>query len=201
MPCLHAEHQALGVLGPERATAGLRGRDGGRGGRRRGVHVRLLGLGRRSRRRGWIRHGTIGFGFALADARLAILCGSQARGTAHDDSDIDIAVDASEMDLLDLAAMLMQAFDREVDVVPPDDPSISLQEQLVRNGSVVVRVDSPSPMPEMLPSRLRCLTIVSSTRRERGARRRRAPFSRGAHAMPPASSICTPTRRSNCSTS
>jgi predicted nucleotidyltransferase len=72
-----------------------------------------------------------------ADIRLAILFGSQARGTARDDSDIDIAVDAPGVDLLDLAAMLAQAFDREVDVVPLDDPSIPLLEMLVRDGIVV----------------------------------------------------------------
>lgn len=72
-----------------------------------------------------------------ADIRLAILFGSQARGTARDDSDIDIAVDAPGVDLLDLAAMLAQALDREVDVVPLDDPSIPLLEMLIRDGIVV----------------------------------------------------------------
>ena len=80
-----------------------------------------------------IRHALAG----RADIRLAILFGSQARGTARDDSDIDIAVDAPGVDLLDLAAMLAQAFDREVDVVPLDDPSIPLLEMLVRDGIVV----------------------------------------------------------------
>ena len=82
---------------------------------------------------GRIRHALAG----RADVRLAILFGSQARGTAGDDSDIDIAVDAPGVDLLDLGAMLMQAFDREVDVVPLDDPSIPLLEQLIRDGIVV----------------------------------------------------------------
>jgi predicted nucleotidyltransferase len=69
--------------------------------------------------------------------RVAILFGSQARGTARPDSDADIAVDAPGVDMLSLGAALAQALEREVDVVPLEDASIPLLEHLVRDGIVV----------------------------------------------------------------
>lgn len=72
-----------------------------------------------------------------ADVRVAILFGSQARGTARPDSDADIAVDAPGVDMLSLGAALAQALEREVDVVPLEDASIPLLEHLVRDGIVV----------------------------------------------------------------
>jgi predicted nucleotidyltransferase len=72
------------------------------------------------------------------DVRVAILFGSQARGTARADSDVDLAVVAPDADPLDLAAELSQALEREVDVVPlSDDPGVPLLEALVRDGVIV----------------------------------------------------------------
>jgi uncharacterized protein len=72
-----------------------------------------------------------------ADVRVAVLFGSQARGTAGPTSDVDVAVDAPGVDLLDLAALLAGALEREVDVVALDDATIPLLEHLVRDGVVV----------------------------------------------------------------
>jgi predicted nucleotidyltransferase len=71
------------------------------------------------------------------DVRVAVLFGSEARGTAHAGSDVDVAVDAPGADILDLAAALSEALSREVDVVPLEDATIPLLEQLVRDGIVV----------------------------------------------------------------
>lgn len=71
------------------------------------------------------------------DVRVAVLFGSEARGTAEPGSDVDIAVDVSGADLLDLAATLSLALDREVDVVDLDDATIPLLERLIREGVVV----------------------------------------------------------------
>jgi predicted nucleotidyltransferase len=78
--------------------------------------------------------------YALAgrkDVRVAVLFGSEARGTAHAGSDVDVAVDALAADILDLAAALSEALSREVDVVPLENATIPLLEQLVRDGIVV----------------------------------------------------------------
>jgi uncharacterized protein len=72
-----------------------------------------------------------------ADVRVAVLFGSQARGTAREDSDVDVAVDAPEADLLALGATLAAAVGREVDVVALEDATIPLLEHLVRDGAVV----------------------------------------------------------------
>lgn len=71
------------------------------------------------------------------DIRVAVLFGSQARGTAGPTSDVDVAVDAPGVDLLDLGAMLATALDREVDVLDLEDATIPLMERLVREGVVV----------------------------------------------------------------
>lgn len=71
------------------------------------------------------------------DVRVALLFGSEARGTAHAGSDVDVAVDAPAADPLELAAMLSEALSREVDVVPLEDATIPLLEQLIRDGIVV----------------------------------------------------------------
>lgn len=71
------------------------------------------------------------------DVRVALLFGSEARGTAHAGSDVDVAVDAPTADPLELAAMLSEALSREVDVVPLEDATIPLLEQLIRDGIVV----------------------------------------------------------------
>ncbi|AKT41666.1 type VII toxin-antitoxin system MntA family adenylyltransferase antitoxin [Chondromyces crocatus] len=72
-----------------------------------------------------------------ADVRVAVLFGSEARGTARPDSDVDVAVDAPGVDLLDLRAQLSCALDREVDVVALEEASIPLHEALIHDGVVV----------------------------------------------------------------
>jgi predicted nucleotidyltransferase len=67
---------------------------------------------------------------------LAILFGSHARGAARADSDVDVAVIASGVDRFELAAAIGRALGCEVDVVPLDEPSIPLLEQLVAHGIV-----------------------------------------------------------------
>jgi predicted nucleotidyltransferase len=71
------------------------------------------------------------------DVRVAVLFGSQARGTAHAGSDVDVAVDAPSVDLLGLAAELTLALGVEVDLVTLDDPGVPLLEALVRDGVIV----------------------------------------------------------------
>lgn len=71
------------------------------------------------------------------DVRVAVLFGSEARGTARAGSDVDVAVDAPGADILEIAAALSEALSREVDVVPLEDATIPLLEQLVRDGIVV----------------------------------------------------------------
>ncbi len=72
-----------------------------------------------------------------ADVRVAVLFGSQARGIAGAGSDVDVAVDAPGVDLLDLGATLAVTLDREVDVVALEEATIPLLERLVREGVVV----------------------------------------------------------------
>ena len=71
------------------------------------------------------------------DVRVAVLFGSEARGTARAGSDVDVAVEAPGADILELAVALSEALSREVDVVSLDDATIPLLEQLVRDGIVV----------------------------------------------------------------
>jgi predicted nucleotidyltransferase len=71
------------------------------------------------------------------DVRVAVLFGSQARGSARADSDVDVAVDAPGVDVLALGATLASALGREVDVVLVQDAPIALVEHLVRDGIVV----------------------------------------------------------------
>jgi len=71
------------------------------------------------------------------EVRVAVLFGSSARGTARPDSDIDLAVDAHDVDLLTLGAELAELLDRDVDVVQLADASIPLLEHLMRDGIVV----------------------------------------------------------------
>jgi predicted nucleotidyltransferase len=71
------------------------------------------------------------------DVKLALLFGSRARGTAGPASDVDVAVLAPGVDLLDLAAVLRQATGRDVDLVALEDATIPLLEELVRDAVVV----------------------------------------------------------------
>jgi predicted nucleotidyltransferase len=79
-------------------------------------------------------------GLALRDCRgvrLALLFGSHARGDAREGSDVDIAVDAPCLDLIELAARLSQAIRRDVDVVPVQDAGVPLLEEIVRDAIVI----------------------------------------------------------------
>lgn len=69
--------------------------------------------------------------------RLALLFGSQARGTAGPGSDVDVAMLAPGMDLLGLASDLSRQLGREVDVVDLGRASIPLLEELPRDAVVV----------------------------------------------------------------
>jgi uncharacterized protein len=64
----------------------------------------------------------------MPQVRLALLFGSQARGTARADSDVDVAY------LLALGSALSQAVGKTVDIVSLEDPGFALREELVRDG-------------------------------------------------------------------
>jgi len=69
--------------------------------------------------------------------RLGVLFGSQARGTAHAESDVDVDVQAPALEGPAIAAALSAACGREVDVVTLDDPPIPLLEALIHDGIVI----------------------------------------------------------------
>jgi predicted nucleotidyltransferase len=71
------------------------------------------------------------------DIRVALLFGSEARGTAGPTSDIDLAVVAPEVDLLDLGATLSSLLSRDVDIISLEDPPIPLLERILKDGIVV----------------------------------------------------------------
>lgn len=71
------------------------------------------------------------------DVRLAVLFGSQARGAARSDSDVDLAVDAPGVDTVALAVELADVLGRDVDVVSLHADSIPLLHSIVRDGIVV----------------------------------------------------------------
>lgn len=77
-----------------------------------------------------LRSGIAAFG----GVRLALLVGSFARGGGRHDSDVDVAVIAPDVDLLELAAVLGQRVQREVDVVSLDTAGIPLLEEIVRDA-------------------------------------------------------------------
>ena len=72
-----------------------------------------------------------------ADVHLALLFGSLARGAAGPDSDVDLAVAAPGVDLLQLRATLCIAVGREVDLLDLNDATIPMAEQLLRDGIAV----------------------------------------------------------------
>ena len=74
---------------------------------------------------------------AFPEVRLALLFGSEARGTARGDSDVDVAVDASPTSLGQVAAALSSRLGAEVDVVRLDTASIPLLEALIAEGIVL----------------------------------------------------------------
>ena len=68
---------------------------------------------------------------------LAILFGSEARGTARAESDVDVAVLAPGADLTRLEADLTHALGREIQVVSLEATSLPLLHAIVRDGIVV----------------------------------------------------------------
>jgi predicted nucleotidyltransferase len=73
------------------------------------------------------------------DVRVAMVFGSRARGTAHTDSDLDLAVEMQGGDLLALGGELSLALGVPVDVVSvlPAEASIPLLEVVLRDGLLV----------------------------------------------------------------
>jgi predicted nucleotidyltransferase len=67
---------------------------------------------------------------------LALVFGSVARSTARDDSDLDVAVAGTGVDVLDIAAALSQVVGRDVHVVRLEDASIPLLEEIIEHGLV-----------------------------------------------------------------
>jgi predicted nucleotidyltransferase len=74
---------------------------------------------------------------ARGDVRLAVVFGSVARGGASEASDVDVAVYAPGVDLLELAATLAEALVREVDVIALEGAGYPLLLEIVREGVVV----------------------------------------------------------------
>jgi predicted nucleotidyltransferase len=74
---------------------------------------------------------------AFPEVRLALLFGSEAKGTARRDSDVDVAVEAPVGSLGQLAAALSSRVGSEVDVVRLETASIPLLEALIAEGIVV----------------------------------------------------------------
>ena len=73
--------------------------------------------------------------------RMALLFGSQARGTAGPDSDIDVGVQVPAAEGPAIAAALSAACGQEVDVVILDDPPIPLLDALVRDGEIIFEAE------------------------------------------------------------
>lgn len=71
------------------------------------------------------------------DIRVALLFGSRARKTERVDSDVDLAIDGREVDLLELGVVLGRALALEVDVVDVAEASIPLLENIVGEGLIV----------------------------------------------------------------
>jgi predicted nucleotidyltransferase len=68
--------------------------------------------------------------------QLALLFGSCARGEGRPDSDADVAILGSDLDLLGLAADLSAAAGREVDVVDLAQAGYPMLRALLRDGIV-----------------------------------------------------------------
>jgi len=71
------------------------------------------------------------------DVHLALLFGSHARDCARPNSDVDVAVEAPEVDLGMLAADLSQAVGLEVDVVDLREAGYPLLKAVLRDGHPV----------------------------------------------------------------
>ena len=69
--------------------------------------------------------------------RLGLLFGSSARGTADEQSDVDVAIDVrGAADRLNISAQLSAALGQEVDLVVLGDVGVPLLDELVRDGIV-----------------------------------------------------------------
>lgn len=73
----------------------------------------------------------------LPSVRLALLFGSQAKGTAGAHSDVDVAVVAPRENLLAIGAALSRACGQTVDVVSLEDPGFALLEELVNDSEPI----------------------------------------------------------------
>jgi uncharacterized protein len=71
------------------------------------------------------------------DVKLALLFGSVARGRWRADSDVDVAVQGADLDLLALAADLAAAAGREADVVDLGRAGYPLTQALLRDAIVL----------------------------------------------------------------
>jgi predicted nucleotidyltransferase len=69
--------------------------------------------------------------------RLALLFGSRARGSVRDSSDIDLAIDAPNVDLDGLRVFLAERFGVDVDISFLADATIPLLDALIQDGIVV----------------------------------------------------------------
>lgn len=69
--------------------------------------------------------------------RCAFLFGSFARGKSRENSDVDIAIDACDVDHLALGRDLSLALGREVDVVDLRKAGYVLLRKIVRDGKVI----------------------------------------------------------------
>lgn len=70
----------------------------------------------------------------LPGLKLAMVFGSVARGQATEDSDLDVAVVGSGLDILAMTAALEQRLPTEVQVLQLVDPSVVLLAELVREA-------------------------------------------------------------------
>lgn len=68
---------------------------------------------------------------------FAIVFGSVARGAAHSNSDVDVAIAGTSLDPSALAALLSEAMGREAHVLRLDEATIPLLEALIDDGIVV----------------------------------------------------------------
>jgi predicted nucleotidyltransferase len=74
---------------------------------------------------------------AESDVQLAVLFGSRAKGRQAPDSDVDLAVRAPGLDVLDLARRLSLALGFEVDLVDLDAAGYPMLRELVETGVLV----------------------------------------------------------------
>ena len=71
------------------------------------------------------------------DVYLALLFGSQARGKARPDSDVDVAVLGENLDVFDLYGDLSLAVHKEVDVVDLSRAGFALLNAIVRDHVII----------------------------------------------------------------